>query len=41
LESGVLPFNVMRQARVYRLLDPLEDVFDRVGFQRNRRPTFA
>jgi integrase len=38
LERGVLPFNVMRQARVHRLLDPLEDVFTHVGFQRNRRP---
>jgi hypothetical protein len=38
LESGVLPFNVMRQARVHRLLDPLEDVFNHVRFQRNRRP---
>jgi len=38
LESGVLPFNVMRQARVHRLLDPVEDVFNHVRFQRNRRP---
>src|SRR5260370_36610968 len=28
----------MRQARVHRLLDPLEDVFNHVRFQRNRRP---
>jgi hypothetical protein len=32
LEKGVLPFNVMRQARVHRLLDPLEDVFAHVRF---------
>jgi hypothetical protein len=34
----VLPFSVIRQARVHRLLDPLEDVFNHVRFQRNRRP---
>jgi hypothetical protein len=38
LEQGVLPFNVMREANVHRLLDPLEDVFDHVGFRRIRRP---
>jgi len=36
--AAVLPFNVLRQARVHRLLDPLEDVFNHVCFQRNRRP---
>ena len=38
LEQGVLPFNVMREANVHRLLDPLEDVFDHIGFRRIRRP---
>src|SRR6266404_9948972 len=38
LEQGVLPFNVMRRAKVHRLLQPVEDVFDCVHFQRNRRP---
>src|SRR5258708_19143855 len=38
LASGVLPFNVMRQARVHRLLDPLEDAFNHVRFPRNRPP---
>ena len=38
LEQGVLPFNVMREAKVHRLLDPLEDVFDHIGFRRIRRP---
>ena len=38
LGEGALPFNVMRQANVYRLLDPIEDVFNHVHFQRNRRP---
>lgn len=38
LDKGVLAFNVMRMAKVHRLLDPLEDVFTHVRFQRNRRP---
>src|SRR2546422_615910 len=38
LDLGVLPFNVMRQAKVHRLLEPVEDVFNHVCFQRNRRP---
>ena len=38
LDKGVLAFNVMRKAKVHRLLDPLEDVFTHVRFQRNRRP---
>ena len=38
LEQGTLPFKVMRQARVHRLLEPVEDVFNHVCFQRNRRP---
>jgi integrase len=38
LTEGVLPFNVMRKAKVHRLLDPVEDVFNHVRFQRNRRP---
>lgn len=38
LAHGALPFNVMRQAKVHRLLEPVEDVFNHVRFQRNRRP---
>ena len=38
LKQGALPFNVIRQAKVHRLLEPVEDVFNHVRFQRNRRP---
>ena len=38
LEQGVQPCNVMRQAKLDRLLDPVEDVFSHVRFQRNRQP---
>jgi hypothetical protein len=38
LVQGTLPFNVMRQAKADRLLEPVEAVFNHVCFQRNRRP---
>jgi integrase len=38
LEQGVQPGNVVRQAKLDRLLDPVEDVFSHVRFQRNRQP---